>query len=171
MVRQPLIDLSQQLSVIGLVPNFNPQALNLVMSVSQRQLFTINMYLNIEGNFSTPPALPIQLKRNRLRGIREIDEKRWELSALLGSFSPNPPENMTSPLYSILLHSQSESLSLHPQAAVAQHLGTRRRKSWAVSVMRKHGQAEAVEPGKSSGTAQRELGMAWGWYCFSFTPT
>lgn len=79
---------------------------------------------------------------------------------LLGSFPPGPPENMT-PLHSTPSFStQPESLSLHPQEAYAQHPGTRRRrKSWAVSAVRKHREAEAEEPGKSSGTAQG----SWRW--------
>lgn len=47
----PLSDVEpkHQISFIILIPNFNSQSLNLVMAVSQKQLFPIYLFLNIEG--------------------------------------------------------------------------------------------------------------------------
>lgn len=44
------------MSFIGLVLNFNPQTFNLIMTVSQTQLFTVYPLLNTEGH--SPPLLP-----------------------------------------------------------------------------------------------------------------
>ena len=43
----------------GLILDFYPQTLNLIMAVPQTQLFTIYPLPNIEGNSATLPTLPI----------------------------------------------------------------------------------------------------------------
>lgn len=43
----------------GLVPNFHPQALNLIVAISQRQFFTLYPTPNIEDNSSAPLLLPV----------------------------------------------------------------------------------------------------------------
>jgi len=39
LIRQPVVDSDHQMSFIGLITYFNLQALNLIIAVSQRQLF------------------------------------------------------------------------------------------------------------------------------------
>ena len=43
----------------GLILDFHPQTLDLIVAVPQTQLFTIYPLPNIEGNAATPPTLSI----------------------------------------------------------------------------------------------------------------
>jgi len=49
--------------LIDLICDFYSQALNLIMAVSQRQLFTIYQYFNMEGNMPPALSLPISSKK------------------------------------------------------------------------------------------------------------
>ena len=51
------------MSFIGLFPNFNPPALDLMMSVTQGQLLTIYLLLNIEDNSPAPLSLSISSEK------------------------------------------------------------------------------------------------------------
>jgi len=59
LISQPVVDTDHQMSFICLVSDFYPQAVDLIMTISQRQLFTIYQFLNIVGNSPTLPSLPI----------------------------------------------------------------------------------------------------------------
>lgn len=50
------------MSFICLVPNFNLKALNLVLALSQLQLFKVDPLLNVEGNSPSPLELPFPSK-------------------------------------------------------------------------------------------------------------
>lgn len=63
LIRQPVEDPSHHMSFTDLVPDLKPLAFNLILSVSQRQLFIIYSLLNIEGNFFTSPAFPTPSKK------------------------------------------------------------------------------------------------------------
>lgn len=61
LIRWPVVDISHHLSFIGAVPNLNPQALSLFLSVSLGQLFAVYP-LNIEGNYPPSPPSPTHSK-------------------------------------------------------------------------------------------------------------
>ena len=62
LIRQHVVHPEHQMSLIGLVPNFNLCVLNLNVAVSQRQLFMVYPLLNIQGNCLIRPSLPIPYK-------------------------------------------------------------------------------------------------------------
>lgn len=60
----PVVDPNHKLSFIGavfigMVLKSHPQAFSLSMAVSQSQLFTINLFPNVEGNTPSLPSLSI----------------------------------------------------------------------------------------------------------------
>ncbi|KAM9168533.1 butyrophilin subfamily 3 member A3-like [Mergus octosetaceus] len=59
LIAQPVVDCDHKESFVGPVLGYYPQALNLLVAVSQRELFTIYPFLNIEGNTCTLPSLSI----------------------------------------------------------------------------------------------------------------
>jgi len=52
LIRQPLVDPDHRVPFIDLLSNFDPQGLNLFVTVSQKHLFTVYSLFNIEGNSS-----------------------------------------------------------------------------------------------------------------------
>ena len=56
---QSVVDSNHKVPFIGLTLNFYPQALSLLVVVSQRQLFMIYPLLSIEGNTPTFPSLSL----------------------------------------------------------------------------------------------------------------
>ena len=61
----------------GLVLNVYPQVLNLIMAVSQRQLFAVYPLLNIEGNF---------LQKTTCKGVESIHQFYGEDPLILEQF-------------------------------------------------------------------------------------
>lgn len=59
MIRWPVVDPDHQLSFVGLNPDFNPQARNLCLTISQRQLFAVRRLFVIGSNSHTPLTLPL----------------------------------------------------------------------------------------------------------------
>ena len=61
----------------GLILDFYPQALNLIMAVPQTQLFAIYPLPNIEINSATLPTLPIPSEKpvDRLRDEYSLERK------------------------------------------------------------------------------------------------
>lgn len=61
MIRQP-IDPYHQVPIISSIPNFNPQALSLFLTISQRELLTVYLLFNVKCNSPTLPPSPVPSK-------------------------------------------------------------------------------------------------------------
>ena len=56
LIRWPVVDSYYQVLFISSVANSNPQALNLLLTISQREVLAVYPVFNIEGNSSTLPT-------------------------------------------------------------------------------------------------------------------
>ena len=62
LIRWPVVYPYHQLTFISTIPNSNLQALDLFLTVSQRELLTVYPLFDIEGNSPTLPTSPIPSK-------------------------------------------------------------------------------------------------------------
>ena len=62
LIRWPVVYPYHQLTFISPIPNSNPQALDLFLTASQRELLTVYPLIDIEGNSPTLRTSPIPSK-------------------------------------------------------------------------------------------------------------
>lgn len=62
LIRWPAVEPKHQMCFIGLIPNFNPHTLYLLLTVSQWELLTVYPHFSIKGNSPSSPISPSLLK-------------------------------------------------------------------------------------------------------------
>jgi len=59
LIRRPVVDTNHKIPFVALVSDSYPQIFDMFLATLQGQLFTFYPFLDINGNASAPPSLPV----------------------------------------------------------------------------------------------------------------